>query len=361
MLSFLTVIGARPQFIKAAALSKQVASDKKISETLVHTGQHFDDNMSEVFFREMGIPRPKYNLGISGLGHGAMTGRMLEKIELIIQNEQPSCVLVYGDTNSTLAGALAASKVNVPVVHVEAGLRSHNMLMPEETNRIITDRLSSVLLCPSNISADNLRAEGFPFQLFDKRNQHISIVGDIMYDSVLNFRAAAKKYNTDYIDVKSPYALCTVHRQENSDSPRRMKSIFSALSKLSKEFRIILPVHPRLRGEMDGLDGLSNIKLINPVSYFEMQTLLMNASLVLTDSGGLQKEAFFHGAPCVTLRDETEWTETVEAGWNVIAGADCASILLAVDNVMSQRKYANDAYGEGNAAQKIIDEVKGFL
>ncbi|MBE9504353.1 MAG: UDP-N-acetylglucosamine 2-epimerase (non-hydrolyzing), partial [Proteobacteria bacterium] len=331
-MKIVTIIGARPQFIKAAPVSRAIAEHNKlvigqlITEVIVHTGQHYDRNMSDVFFEEMHIPKPNYLLDIHGLSHGAMTGQMLEKIEEVLMNEKPDMVLVYGDTNTTLASALAAAKLHIPVAHVEAGLRSFNRRMPEETNRVLTDHVSTILFCPTKQATENLKAEG----IVDSNTEHelsamscklpqkVALVGDVMLDAALYHKQYAKKPR---FDLPEEFILATIHRAENTDNAERLKSIFRAFEKICQEIPIILPLHPRTRKEIDAHDFLftnndsqfthntSRFMLIDPVSYLEMIYLLERCSLVMTDSGGLQKEAFFFQKPCVTLRDETEWVE----------------------------------------------------
>ncbi|MEH6611526.1 MAG: UDP-N-acetylglucosamine 2-epimerase (non-hydrolyzing) [Halioglobus sp.] len=362
-MKILTILGARPQFIKAATVSRAIvghneSNKDEIREVIVHTGQHFDANMSGVFFEEMGIPSPNYNLGIASLGHGSMTGRMLEGIENIIHREKPYSVLVYGDTNSTLAGALAASKLGVPVVHVEAGLRSKNMSMPEEINRVLTDRVSSLLLCPTSIAIDNLKLEGYPFPTVGKSPQEMARIGDVMYDATLHYRERAKQ--TVALEkwglIDKEFCLCTLHRAENTNNSERLDSIFKALRKISHSIPVVLPLHPRTHnliekfGRREWLEGLV---ILEPVSYLEMQRLEMGAHSILTDSGGVQKEAYFHRVPCITLRDETEWVETVQMGWNYIVGSDTDKILAAFHKVGEFTDCAQNPYGDGMAAQRV--------
>ncbi len=369
-MKIVTVIGARPQFIKAAAVSRAIRmhneseSNTEICEIIVHTGQHFDANMSDVFFEQLDIPRPNYNLGISGVSHGAMTGRMLEQIESLLQEENPDWVLVYGDTNSTLAAALAASKLHIPIAHVEAGLRSNNMAMPEEVNRIITDRVSTLLLCPTQAAANNLESEGYPFPSINNCKQRIENVGDVMFDATLFYKDRVNKT----IDlrqwglIEKEYVLCTLHRAENTDDASRLSSIFSALIEISNKCKVVLPLHPRTRNKLTELDlldansesGNDNMKIIAPLSYFEMQRLEMGAVTILTDSGGVQKEAFFHQVPCLTLRDETEWMETLEFGWNQLVGADKQAIVNGMDSSAKPEHGNFEYYGSGNASQKIV-------
>lgn len=350
-MKILTVVGARPQFIKAATVSRAIQASSNITEIIVHTGQHFDSSMSDVFFEQMDIPRPHYHLDISGLDHGAMTGRMLEGIERLIKDEKPDWVLVYGDTNSTLAGALAASKLHIPVAHVEAGLRSFNMRMPEEINRVLTDRVSSGLFCPTEQAIQNLEAEGYAgLQVY------IQKVGDVMQDAALYYRPKARK---PVVEVPLPdpgYVLATVHRAENTDSPERLSQIVSALNAIHEEVPVVLPLHPRTKQCLEIYDIRLNVRLLEPVGYLEMVWLLENAGTVMTDSGGLQKEAYFFSCPCVTLRDETEWIELVDTGVNRLAGASYNAI-ITVFNEMKSVQVVEDSslYGGGKAAEKIVD------
>jgi UDP-GlcNAc3NAcA epimerase len=349
-----TVVGARPQFIKAAALSKAILSDDRIEEVLVHTGQHFDENMSDVFFRDMQIPKPKYQLSVNGLNHGAMTGRMLEQIEEVLIAEQPDILLVYGDTNSTLAGALAAKKLKIKVAHVESGLRSYNMAMPEEVNRILTDRISDYLFCPTKKAIENLKSEGF-----EHFNTMIKNTGDIMYDSMLLFSKYIDHASDEVRQMASdPFILCTLHRAENTDDGTRLGNIFKALNTIAEERKIILPLHPRTRQKIKDISLHQNLVLIDPVGYFEMLYLLNHCHLVMTDSGGLQKEAFFNKKYCVTLRDETEWTELVESNCNILTGADYKTILETYDQ-LKDRQFVEtrNFYGDGHTAQNIIHSL----
>ena len=363
-MKILTILGARPQFIKAATVSRAIKNsnaNKSFStqEIIVHTGQHFDPNMSDIFFQEMDIPIPDYRLKCGSLGHGAMTGRMLEKIDDIIQKEEADLVLVYGDTNSTLAGALSASKLHIPVAHVEAGLRSFNMAMPEEINRILTDRVSNYLFCPTDTAVDNLQKEGFPFSTFTQGDQEILNVGDVMYDATLFYKEKAKKLVNlnKWGLIEKNYAFCTIHRAENTNDRRRLESIFRALHQISLNLPIILPLHPRTKKILEKSsfsDLLYNLKIVDPISYLETQRLEMGSKLILTDSGGIQKEAFFHEVPCITLRDETEWVETVQSGWNQVVGSSTKKILESIEKNQIQNEKS-DFFGEGNASFKIVD------
>lgn len=351
MKKILTVLGARPQFIKAAALSGEILKREDFQELIVHTGQHFDANMSRVFFDELGIPQPKYNLNIHSLTHGAMTGKMLPELEQIMLQEKPDVVVVYGDTNSTLAGALTASKLHMPIAHVEAGLRSQNMLMPEEVNRVITDKLSSFLFCPSAESSRNLLAEGMP-------QAKIHVVGDIMLDSLNLHRQKANSAGAlRELGIKQPYVLATIHRQENIRDRARLGQIFKALAEINKYASVVLPVHPALQNVLPS--EVEELKLIEPQSYLKLLGLLEGCELVLTDSGGLQKEAYYMQKYCITMRDETEWVELVEADVNKVVGAKADAILDAY-NVFAQKKFAasTSIYGEGETANKILDVLK---
>lgn len=348
-MKIVTVIGARPQFIKASVISMQLAKSN-IEEIIIHTGQHFDDNMSAVFFDEMGIPKPKYNLDINALSHGAMTGRMLEKIEEILIDEKPDSVLVYGDTNSTLAGALAAKKLHIKVIHIEAGLRSNNLKMPEEVNRILTDKLSDILFCPTTEAVENLRREN----VLDNVHE----VGDVMKDSVMHFSKLAKKPK---LDLPEDFILMTLHRQENTDVKERMESIASAINKIHKELPIVLPIHPRTRQFIKKYNINFDVILIDPIGYLEMMYLLDNSKIILTDSGGLQKEAFFFKKPCMTLRDETEWVELVDGGFNTLVGANSDLIYSTFKNIIagsSPLDFNTSLYGSGNASEKIVGIIQ---
>jgi UDP-GlcNAc3NAcA epimerase len=347
-MKILTIVGARPQFVKAAALSREIKKYNDIEEVIVHTGQHYDKNMSDLFFEELEIPKPKYNLNIGSGTHAYQTAEMLKGIEDVLVNEKPDFCLVYGDTNSTLAGALAASKLHIPIAHVEAGLRSYNKRMPEEINRITTDHVSSILFPPTENASQILDSEGLGKLSFN--------VGDIMLEVVNYYSSINKVKLEDIVDMAcSDYYLCTIHRQENTN-PKNMKSIFSALNQLNKN--VILPLHPRTKNYLDGIDIANNIKIIEPVGYFEMLCLLKNAAKVLTDSGGLQKEAFFLKKPCITLREETEWIETLKDGWNHIVGADTDKILEKVKLEPTQNQ--KDYFGKGNTAELILNHLKNI-
>lgn len=353
----LTIVGARPQFIKAAALSRVLSKRNDIEELIVHTGQHFDQNMSEVFFEEMDIPKPAFNLDINSMGHGAMTGRMLEGIEQLILDHRPDMVLVYGDTNSTIAGALAARKLHVKVAHVEAGLRSFNMAMPEEVNRILCDRISDYLFCPTDTAVQNLKAEGY-----DQFDSQVIRTGDVMQDAALYYAQFAPERSKvmGKIGAAEGIVLATIHRAENTDNLDRLKGIVAALNEISNEQPVICPIHPRTAKIMDQNGIKPAFTIIDPVGYFDMIELLKASSVVLTDSGGLQKEAFFFQSPCVTMRDQTEWVELVEGGFNEIAGADTDRILAAYGRMkQSQPDFSVDLYGKGKAAENITDVISG--
>jgi len=354
-MSIITIVGARPQFVKAGTVSRALRS-AGLKEVIVHTGQHFDYNMSQVFFDDMEIPKPDYNLEIHSLSHGAMTGRMLEAIEKVLVTEKPKVVLVYGDTNSTLAGALAAQKLGIPVAHVEAGLRSFNMAMPEETNRILTDRISTYLFCPTQVAVNNLKAEGF-----DNFGCNIHIVGDVMLDAALYYgeRSAQKSKIVRALNLDPNFVLATMHRQENTDSPENLKGIIDALNTIHDERQVVVPLHPRAKKIIEGSGLKVNFTTVPPVGYFDMIELLKHCALVITDSGGLQKEAFFFKKGCVTLRAETEWTELVEGGFNILAGANPSQILTSYNQIMNKyQNFSVNLYGIGDASSRIADVLK---
>lgn len=363
-----TIIGARPQFIKAATVSRAISESDTcgpdaMDEIIVHTGQHFDDNMSEVFFRELEIPKPDYNLGVGGGTHGQNTGRMIEAIEKVLANEKPDWVLVYGDTDSTLAGALAAAKLHIPVAHVEAGLRSYNRIMPEEINRVLADQLSTVLFCPTETAVDNLRGEGFPHKLSANIRQVIENVGDVMYDAALFYAVRAKEKSRIIQTLglaPQNFVLATIHRAENTDDPARLRGIMEALNEISKEMPVVLPLHPRTRKMLALANNLkkfhdsSSIFFIDPVGYLDMVMLEKNAQVIITDSGGVQKEAYFYRVPCVTVRDETEWVELVAVGANLLSGTDKKVIVQAFNEMKGRRVDEKKMYGDGKSALKIL-------
>lgn len=356
-MKIVTVLGARPQFIKAGSVSREIQRQaylgQDITEVIVHTGQHYDANMSDIFFSEMRIPKPKYFLGAGGSSHGAMTGKMLESIEGILVNEKPDFLMVYGDTNSTLAGALAAAKLKIKVVHVESGLRSFNMTMPEEINRILTDRVSSVLFCPTQTAVDNLNAEAVSLW---SHKPEVIYSGDVMQDGAMFYSQLAEKPAN--IVFEDDFILTTIHRAENTDDLKRLTSIMQALNEIGETRQVILPIHPRTRKILEANSLASkNILVIDPVGYLNMVWLIKSSSLVITDSGGLQKEAFFFNKPCVTIRDETEWVELINIGVNKLAGVDCSDVVEAV-KIQSSVCFDNtqfDLYGSGRASQRIVE------
>ncbi|MEI7896886.1 MAG: UDP-N-acetylglucosamine 2-epimerase (non-hydrolyzing) [bacterium] len=348
-MKILTIVGARPQFIKAATVSRIIRAHPGIQEILLHTGQHYDENMSEVFFRELNIPLPDYNLEVGSGSHAAQTGAMLAGIENVLLNEKPDVTLVYGDTNSTLAGALAATKLHIPVAHVEAGLRSFNRAMPEEINRIVTDRISDMLFAPTLTAIANLEHEGL--------SEITSFTGDVMYDSVLYYKQWILRDPSKYMTAGIPknYLLATIHRAENTDNPENLKNIFLAFSKLNQD--IVLPVHPRTRKILQSSVTVpGNVTIIEPVGYLQMMKLTMDAGKVLTDSGGLQKEAYFMGKQCITLRTETEWIETLHDHWNIITGSDPDLIEKAVE-CPPPSASAKQGFGDGKSAEIILREL----
>ena len=357
-MNLLTIVGARPQFIKAAVLSRYIRDNPSlgIKETLLHTGQHYDQNMSEVFFKELDMPKPKINLHVGSGNHGKTTGQMLEKIEEVILERKPDVVLVFGDTNSTLAGALAASKLHIPVAHVEAGLRSFVMIIPEEQNRRLTDHLSTWLFCPTQTAIDNLKQEGIvDNNIIFKPNadkKRVVMTGDIMYEASLYYRKNSPQINEDN------FILLTIHRAENTDDPARMTSIVKAINDLT-DYRFIFPVHPRTRKmiEKQNLEFAPHVNIIEPVGYLEMLAYESACSVVLTDSGGVQKEAYFFRKPCITLYDTTPWVELVDSGWNTLTGAATDKIIFAVRNVKLPKEYPG-LYGDGNCAKKICAILK---
>jgi UDP-GlcNAc3NAcA epimerase len=362
-MKMLTVVGARPQFIKAAAISRVIRDQysNSIEEIIVHTGQHHDENMSQIFFDELDIPKPKYNLEISGGGHGEMTGKMLEAIERILLREQPDFLLIYGDTNSTLAGAISAAKLHIPVAHVEAGLRSFNMRMPEEINRILSDRISSLLFCPTNAAVENLTNEGIKNGVYQ--------VGDVMYDVALFYRERAQQNSRILVNLglsNKSFALATCHRAENTDESHRLASILGAFSQIAKDIPLVLPLHPRTKkliAENHLSSLLDSIITTEPVSFLDMVALEQGAKMILTDSGGVQKEAFFYNTPCITLRDETEWVETVLLGWNQLVGANTKAIIQAVEkiNLGATPMAQENPYGNGDASQEICQHLLKYF
>jgi len=411
-MKLIEIVGARPQFIKLVPISRAITqhneaigsslsthNSKLLSEAIIHTGQHYDYEMSKVFFDQLGIKEPDYHLGVGSGTHGQQTGKMLEKIEEVLIKEIPDWVLVYGDTNSTLAGALAAAKLHIPVAHVEAGLRSFNKKMPEEINRVLTDHVSDLLFCPTETAVDNLKREGFTnivnnghlislnssphFTSYKPPTNHHRLqatnhqpvvvnVGDVMYDSVLyNVQLAEKRSKIlEQLHLKSNepnepkgYALATVHRAANTDDPKRLRSILHALEEIAKSgLPVVVPLHPRTRKQLNALSNSTNptnLFIIDPVPYFDMLWLEKNAQIILTDSGGIQKEAFFLKVPCVTLREETEWVETVETSWNVLVGCEAERIIEAVSSAQPG-SGRGDFYGDGHAAKRIFQLLYNY-
>jgi UDP-N-acetylglucosamine 2-epimerase len=376
-MKIVTIVGARPQFIKAGVVSRAIqgfnrrVKKKQIREVLVHTGQHYDYLMDRVFFEELELPKPDYHLGVGSGSHGRQTGIMLERIEAVLKKEKPMVVMVYGDTNSTLAGALAAAKLNIPVAHVEAGLRSYNRNMPEEINRLLTDHLSTFLFCPTDQAVRNLLKEGIK----DGKTRIVKNVGDVMYDSILYYSEIADKKSTILKDlnlvaskeshipqsaIRNPqYYLATLHRAENTDDPKVLKSILKALNEIGRDTSVILPLHPRTKKVIKAHSPFSkfkNIKFIEPVSYLDMLRLEKNAKAILTDSGGVQKEAYWWKVPCFTLREETEWVETIKSGWNKLIGTGSKEIVHGINVLGKGRpsKRGTGIFGDGRASGKII-------
>ncbi len=355
-LKVVTILGARPQFIKASPVSREIQGSSGLTEVLVHTGQHFHANMSDIFFRQMGIPEPDYHLGVNSLSHGAMTGRMLEQVEGVLLREKPHWVMVYGDTNSTLAGALAAKKLHIKVAHVEAGLRSHNMNMPEEVNRILTDRISDLLLCPVPNALKNLEAEGF--SAFPSQ---VVLSGDVMQDAANYYRNQSVKPQES---LPERFVLATVHRAENTGSVEKLTAIFRGLEAIGSHCPVVLPLHPGTRKKMAQY-GIAphpdKVHIISPVGYLEVLYLLENAEMVITDSGGMQKEAYFFNKQCITLRGETEWTELVEHGFNRLCKPgedDMLQVYLAVRD--QQADPVPGLYGGGKAAVRIVSALLNY-
>ncbi len=359
-MKIVTIVGARPQFIKAAAVSRVIRRENQ--EVLVHTGQHYDKNMSDIFFEELHIPRPDLNLGVGSGTHARQTAEMMTGIEDILMKEEPDYLMVYGDTNSTLAGALAASKLNIPIIHVEAGLRSYNRRMPEEQNRVLTDHVSAFLLCPTDSAVENLKKEGIEKGVYK--------IGDVMCDAVLYYSRIMEEKGREYYlnrtkslyqpigDIEEWY-LATVHRAENTDSLEKIENILAAFEQF--DAKVLFPVHPRTRHFVDELHEkheYQNILFIEPIGYLDMLYFTKNAKKVVTDSGGLQKEAYILKTPCVTVRSETEWVETLDGNWNILARPDTADILEKVRNVMPDERKRKTCYGDGDAAEKLCKLLK---
>ncbi|OUS31776.1 UDP-N-acetylglucosamine 2-epimerase [Gammaproteobacteria bacterium 45_16_T64] len=356
-----TIIGARPQFIKAAMISRSFSNTSNISEHIVHTGQHYDDNMSAVFFDELNIPKPGTNLNVRATNHGEQTASMLTGIEKHLLAHRPSGVLVYGDTNSTLAGALAASKLKIPIFHVEAGLRSYNRQMPEEINRILTDHASDILFAPTRNALEQLSNEGIPAD-------RVHFCGDVMFDAAKYYGSIARSKSNIRAQLTledGSYILATVHRAENVDNPQRLSRIINELRSLTNNYKIILPLHPRTKNKINELElDLGDITVISPLGFLDMVCLEMNSQLIITDSGGVQKEAFFHNKYCVTLRTETEWTELVECGWNTLfppLNSNTASLREIVNNFQIPKQRENDLYGDGDTSSIITSHISNYF
>lgn len=358
MKTVLTVLGARPQFIKAATVSRLLSDVRGVREILVHTGQHYDANMSSIFFDELELPKPDHHLGIAGGSHGQMTGRMLEKLESVLELEKPDAVLVYGDTNSTLSGALAAAKMGIDVVHVEAGLRSYNRSMPEEINRVLTDHVATLLMTPTDTASANLEREGVP-------EERIHQVGDVMFDAALFYGEKAEA-ESDVLSTwslaRNEYCLATIHRQENTDDSVRLSWIMDGLEELARHIKVVLPLHPRTRSRLSNhglLPRLEKLLVLPPLGYLDMVMLERGAAVVVTDSGGVQKEAYFHGVPCVTVRDETEWVELIDSDWNLLAPPGTSNLAGIVASRIGHAGIDARPYGDGDSASRIVELITG--
>ena len=351
-MKIVTILGARPQFIKASVVSDKISEIENLTEVIIHTGQHFDKKMSNIFFDELAIPKPKYHLNINQMNHGEMTGRMLSEIERILVVEEPDGVLVYGDTNSTLAGSLTAAKLHIPVFHVEAGLRSYNRAMPEEINRVLTDHLSSLLFCPTENAVNILGKEGI--------QKGVENCGDVMYDAFLKFKQQIENGENKTPEADSPYILATIHRPENTDNNKNLISIFKELDKVNEKIRVVLPLHPRTKGQLHKFGIQTKIQWVEPVGYLSMLSLLNSAEMVITDSGGLQKEAFFAEKKCITVRDETEWTELIDIDVNRLSSP---SELNGVFEGMRANEcdFSKKLYGNGNAGKIIVDSMVEYF
>jgi UDP-GlcNAc3NAcA epimerase len=355
-MKIVSIVGARPQFVKLAAICRAISTHAGWTHRIIHTGQHYDPGLSGVFFEELGIPRPDHDLGVGSGSHGEQTGEMLKRLEPILQAEKPDWVLLYGDTNSTLAGAIVASKLVLRTAHIEAGLRSYRRGMPEEINRVVADHLSDLLLCPTALAVENLRKEGL--------GDRAVLTGDVMYDASLIYRAEAERRGGPLLETwrQGEFALATVHRAENTDDPERLREIVRALNEISRNVvPVVWPVHPRTKKKLSelGLDA-TGVKTIDPISFFEMLLLESRARVILTDSGGVQKEAYFFKVPCITLREETEWVETLENNCNVLTGYNAEAIFHAMQNIASAGPWSA-LYGDGNAGLKMLDSLSHGL
>lgn len=361
-LRIITVVGARPQFVKAAPVSQAICSRRamgeSIEEKLVHSGQHYDYEMSAVFFDELGLPEPAYHLEVGSASHASQTGTMMQRLEPVLSNDPPDVLMLYGDTNTTLAAALVAAKLQVPIAHVEAGLRSHRRDMAEEVNRVVTDRLADLLFCPSETSSSNLATEGI--------TAGVEVVGDVMLD-ILSWWVAGGAHDGHVLDrfdlAGRHYAVATIHRAENSDDPVRLAGIIEGIERLGEAgLRVVVPLHPRIRSRLTDWNGTARVKVVEPIGYRDMMALVAGSTVVLTDSGGLQKEAYWLGTPCVTMRDETEWVETVDVGWNALVGADPTRIVeAALSSDVVRARERPSLYGTGHASEAIVSHlVKRF-
>lgn len=353
-MKIVTILGARPQFIKSSVVSKALSKFSDIKEIIVHTGQHYDSQMSAIFFQQMKLQKPTYNLGISGGNHGAMTGKMMQKIEAVCLREFPDFMMVYGDTNSTLAGALVATKLHIPLAHVEAGLRSFNPKMPEEINRILTDRVSNLLFCPSQTACENLKKEGFG----NFKNTKIIFSGDVMKEVAVYYKNDFKKPS---FHLEKEFVLGTFHRAENVDNKKKLNSIITAFNAISEKKQLIVPLHPRTQKQIKTFSLKTNFTTTEPLGYLEMMYLLSNAKMLITDSGGLQKEAFFLKTPCMILREETEWQELLEHNFSVLVGADSQKIIHFSENHFFNKNFEVAIYGDAKASEKIVKGFKDFL
>ena len=351
-MKILTILGARPQFIKSALISNQIINSELIREIIVHTGQHFEYNMSDIFFREMNLPNPNYNLGVNRMNRELMIEKMIEKLDPILINENPDAVLVYGDTNSTLAGSLAAEKFKIPIFHIESGLRSFNKSMPEELNRIKTDQLASLLFCPTKNSINNLEKEEI--------TKGVVLSGDVMYDIFKRFSENNKHINETKVKIGSNFVIATIHRQENTDDEKRLRSIFSNLDMINEKIRVVFPLHPRTKAQLKKFNIETKIECIEPLGYLSMLSILKSAKIVFTDSGGLQKESFFAKKKCIIVRNETEWTKLTNIGVNHLSNPE--DLFDTFEKVKKIKcNFAYNFFGDGNASKTIVDSIIRFF